>query len=108
VASPAPVARRFPVGEKEAQSIGDLWPARISESICIDRKGKLSDAPERVEEHLVAGRTLKMDWGEQYMTNTSSVLNAPVGWDKRSACMDFDMATFVGTSDFLSCSGNAT
>lgn len=28
--SPEPVARRFPVGEKDAQSIGDEWPDGVA------------------------------------------------------------------------------
>lgn len=66
--SPEPVARRFPVGENDAQRIGEVWPVggnrksgtrHDSEIGRTIEPGAERDAPERVEEQRVAGRTLK-------------------------------------------------
>lgn len=45
----------------------------------------------RVDEQRVAGRTRKMDWGEQWMVMISSGVNGLVGWDKISNSIDFEM-----------------
>jgi hypothetical protein len=53
VASPAPVAAYLPEGETAQQRIGDEWP-------------------ERVDEHRLTGRTLKIAWGSHRIVKTSS------------------------------------
>lgn len=61
--SPDPVASKLPVGEKEAQRIGDEWP--VTELECVFFQKRLHVSPDSVEEHLVAGRTRNTLCGEQ-------------------------------------------
>lgn len=63
-----------------------------SHSECRNRPG----IPDRVEEHLVAGRTLKTACGEQWTTKTSSGVNAWEECDRTSSSIDFDTTILVG------------
>ena len=54
----------------------------------LQDSGKLC-SPDNVEEHLVAGRTLKTACGEQCTMRTSSGVNAWDGWERTSSLIDF-------------------
>jgi len=75
--SPDPVAKSFPVGENEAQRIGEECPR--SKLVQCYQFLKQRVRPESVEEHLVAGRTRKTLCGEQCTTIVSSGVNFPEG-----------------------------
>jgi len=105
--SPDPVAKSFPVGENEAQRIGEECPRSIS--VRCYQFPKPKSRPESVEEHLVAGRTRKTLCGEQCTTIVSSGVNFPEGWFSTSASMDLVTTIREGLTwpDFTS-SGRAT
>jgi hypothetical protein len=64
--------------------------------------------PESVEEHLVAGRTLNTDCGEQCTTNISSVEKASDECESTSASIDFEMTILVGAPVVFASSGSET
>jgi len=107
--SPDPVARSFPVGENEAQRIGEECPKSKSVRYVISFRNRKSQ-PDSVEEHLVAGRTRKTLCGEQCTTIVSSGVNFPEGWFSTSASMDLVTTIREGLiwPVFTSSSGRAT
>jgi hypothetical protein len=64
--------------------------------------------PESVEEHLVAGRTLNTDCGEQCTTKMSSGENAWDGCESTSASIDFEMTILAWNCDVFLSSGRET
>lgn len=68
-----------------------------------DRK----DAPERVEEHLVAGRTRNTACGAQRTTSMSSGVKAFEGCESTSSSIDFAIAIWVGAPGFAASAGRA-
>ena len=65
-------------------------------------------APDSVDEHRVAGRTLNTAWGEQMTVNTSSGVNGYAEFESTSASIDLDIATRVGAEEPTACSGRLT
>ena len=63
------------------------------------------DIPDNVEEHLVAGRTLNTAWGAQWITKTSSGVNACDGCDSTSSSIDFVIAIRVGAPGVCASAG---
>lgn len=63
--------------------------------------------PESVDEHRVAGRTLKTACGEQWITKTSSDVKACEGCERTSSSMDFAIAIRVGAPGVVASAGSA-
>lgn len=65
---------------------------------------KTENAPDKVEEQRVAGRTLNTACGEQWITKISSGEKAWDGWFRTSWLMEFDMTSLAGAPDAIASS----
>ena len=74
------------MGEKDAQRMGELCPVSV-------------------DEHLVAGRTLKTACGAQWITKTSSGVNAWEECERTSSSMEFEIAIRVGAPGVVASAG---